>query len=155
MTEPDRGAGVKVPPPIIVVMVVLAGYGLDYLYALPISSSPTLFNIGLLLLAISLCIMLVAAWSFFRFKTHIEPWKPTSTIITSGVFGLSRNPIYVGFCIAVPGIGLILNSWWIVLSVLPLPGLLYYLVIRLEETYLISKFGTEYQDYQRRVRRWL
>ncbi|MCP4433215.1 MAG: isoprenylcysteine carboxylmethyltransferase family protein [Gammaproteobacteria bacterium] len=122
---------------------------------LPVTQSSSLNVTGYLIIAIAFSIMLIAAWSFFRFKTHIEPWKPTSTIITSGIFGLSRNPIYTGFCIATPGVGLVLNSWWIIISVAPLIWLLYSLVIRLEESYLLRKFGNDYRSYQQRVRRWL
>ena len=128
---------------------------MDQIYPLAVSRSIQLDIFGYLFIAIGLGIILTAAWSFFRFKTHIEPWKPTSKIISSGIFKYSRNPIYTGFCIATPGVGLVLNSWWIIFSVLPLATLLYYLVIRLEESYLLSKFGDKYADYQKRVRRWL
>ena len=125
------------------------------LIPLPVSQSIELDIPGYLLVAVGSGIILLAASSFYRFKTHIEPWKPTSRIISSGIFSFSRNPIYLGFCIATPGVGLVLNSWWIILSVIPLAALLYLLVIRLEESYLLRKFGDEYAHYQQRVRRWL
>ena len=143
------------PPPLILVAVIACGYGMDQIYTLTVSQSVRLGIAGYLLIVIAFSIILIAAWSFYRFKTHIEPWKPTSKVISSGIFRYSRNPIYTGFIIATAGIGLVLNSWWIILSVLPLAALLYLLVIRLEESYLLRKFGDEYANYQKRVRRWL
>ncbi len=151
----SKGAAVKFPPPLIAAAVILPGYGLDLLKPLPITASTQLFAVGIAVIFFALSIIVIAAVSFFRTKTHIEPWKPTSAIISSGIFRISRNPIYVGLCLSTVGAGLLLNSWWVVLSVLPLIYLLYYFVIRLEEGYLLEKFGQEYQDYQLRVRRWL
>ena len=128
---------------------------MDQIYTLTVSQSVRLGIAGYLLIVIAFSIILIAAWSFYRFTTNIEPWKPTSKVISSGIFRYSRNPIYTGFIIATAGIGLVLNSWWIILSVLPLAALLYLLVIRLEESYLLRKFGDEYANYQKRVRRWL
>ena len=150
-----KGAAVKIPPPLIVTIVIASGYGLDYVMPLPVSQATELNLAGYAIIGIALSVILAAAWSFFQFKTHIEPWKPTSAIIKIGLFGYSRNPIYLGFCIATIGIGLVLNSWWIIVSVAPLIYLLYFLVIRLEEAYLLRKFGDDYREYQRRVRRWL
>jgi protein-S-isoprenylcysteine O-methyltransferase Ste14 len=120
---------------------------------LPISGNDALFLPGIVLLLASLA--LVALFQFFRAKTHIEPWQPTSVIIESGVFRYSRNPIYLAYCIAMLGGGLLLDSWWGIVAIAPLAGLLQVLVIRKEETYLETKFGDSYLDYKRRVRRWL
>lgn len=135
--------------------MIACGYGIDQIYPLAVSRSVRLDIAGYLLIAIALTIILTAAWSFYRFKTHLEPWRPTSKVISSGIFRYSRNPIYTGFVIATAGAGLVLNSWWVIFAVLPLVALLYVLVIRLEESYLLGKFGDEYAHYQQRVRRWL
>lgn len=154
--KPDsKGAAVKVPPPLILVTVIACAYGMHQIIPLAASQSIRLATAGYLLIALASGIILTAAWSFYRFKTHIEPWKPTSKIISTGIFSHSRNPIYLGFCVATPGVGLVLNSWWIILSVVPLAALLYLLVIRLEESYLLRKFGDKYANYHQRVRRWL
>jgi protein-S-isoprenylcysteine O-methyltransferase Ste14 len=105
----------------------------------------------------ALLIIGITAWSFRRVKTHIEPWKPTTTIITTGFFAISRNPIYLAFCVAGIGIGIgmILHSWWVVFSCIPAAMLVYYFVIKREEAYLERKFGEAYLQYKARVRRWL
>ncbi len=154
-TSDKKGAAVKFPPPLIMATVILFGYGLHWVKPLPINQAPALFMVGCGMILFALTIIAFTAISFFRARTHIEPWKPTSAIISTGIFRISRNPIYVGFCISTIGAGFILNSWWIVIAVIPLIWLLTIFVIRLEESYLLRKFGQEYRDYQQRVRRWL
>jgi len=110
---------------------------------------------GLTMVLMSLVVMFLAIRTFHRANTSVEPWRPTSAIITSGVFGVSRNPIYLAFCWAVIGIGLILNSWWVLLSFIPAAVLITIFVIKREESYLESKFADEYLRYKTRVRRWL
>jgi protein-S-isoprenylcysteine O-methyltransferase Ste14 len=106
-------------------------------------------------LVIALLIVAIAVFHFRQAKTHLEPWKPTSSIIQQGVYRYSRNPIYLAYCIATLGVGMILNSWWVIGAILPLVYLLQHFVIALEETYLQQKFGDEYLAYQKTVRRWI
>lgn len=154
--EPDKqGAAVKVPPPLIVLSLLLLAYALNYLVPFRIAHSPVLVFAGFILVGISLLIIGITAWSFRRLKTHIEPWKPTTTIITTGCFAVSRNPIYLALCVACLGIGMILHNWWMVFSVIPAAMLLYHFVIAREEAYLEKKFGEAYVQYKARVRRWL
>ncbi|GJL60788.1 MAG: protein-S-isoprenylcysteine methyltransferase [Nitrospirales bacterium] len=154
--EPDKqGAAVKVPPPLIVFSVLLLAYALNHLLPFRIPHSSVLVVAGFTLVGVSLLIIGITAWSFRRVKTHIEPWKPTTTIITTGCFAVSRNPIYLALCVACIGIGMILQSWWVVFSVIPTAMLLNHFVILREEAYLEKKFGKAYMQYKRRVRRWL
>lgn len=154
--EPDKkGAAVNVPPPLIVLSVLLLAYALNAIVPLKIGYLPVLEFAGYTLVAISLLIIGISSWSFRRLKTHIEPWKPTTTIITTGCFAVSRNPIYLALCVACLGVGMILQSWWVLFSVIPAALLLYYFVIAREEAYLEKKFGEAYVQYKKRVRRWL
>lgn len=154
--EPDKkGAAVNVPPPLIVLSVLLLAYALNAIVPLKIGYSPVLKFAGYTLVAISLLIIGISSWSFRRLKTHIEPWKPTTTIITTGCFAVSRNPIYLALCVACLGVGMILQSWWVLFSVIPAALLLYHFVIAREEAYLEKKFGEVYVQYKKRVRRWL
>jgi protein-S-isoprenylcysteine O-methyltransferase Ste14 len=154
--EQDRkGAGVKIPPPLIFLGTTLIGYLIGFIQPLRIGESNGIMLGGSLLLALALIIISIAALTFRRVKTHLEPWKPTSTIVTGGIFAISRNPIYLAFCCANIGLGMIFNSWWILLSFLPTAILIYFVAIKPEEIYLERNFGGEYLEYKMRVRRWL
>jgi protein-S-isoprenylcysteine O-methyltransferase Ste14 len=87
--------------------------------------------------------------------TSPDPHAPTTCVVTTGVYRLTRNPIYVGYLCILIGIPLIFgNIWGLVLG--PLQVFLFNrLIIAREEAYLTGKFGQEYLDYKSRVRRWL
>ncbi len=153
--DPDndtRGPGVRVPPPVMVAGSVLSGIGLDLI--IPLALSPLVFWPGLILMALAALLALACAWQFFRARTHIEPWQPTSRIIVSGVYRFSRNPIYLAMFVFQIGLGLWLANGWVVLCGSLTLRLLSYFVIRREETYLLAKFGDEYLAYTQQVRRW-
>ncbi len=153
--EDKRGPGLKFPPPLLAPAVIGPGWVFDLAIPLPIRVAEAPWLTGLAIVGIALLLAVISLLQFVDAKTHVEPWKPATTIISKGLFRYSRNPIYLAFCIATIGIGLVLNSWWIVGSVLPLIVLLQRLVISREEAYLEHKFGESYLDYKRRVRRWL
>ncbi|MDH3636617.1 MAG: isoprenylcysteine carboxylmethyltransferase family protein [Gammaproteobacteria bacterium] len=153
--EDRRGPGLKFPPPLLVIGIIGLGYLVDWIVPLPISTWDLLWLTGIALIVLSIILALIALFHFLEAKTHVEPWHPTTTIIDKGLFRYSRNPIYLAFCSTTVGSGLALNSWWIVMGVLPLVYLLQKLVIKREETYLETKFGKVYLDYKSRVRRWL
>jgi protein-S-isoprenylcysteine O-methyltransferase Ste14 len=156
MTAQDKkGAGVKFPPALVFLGAILSGYAVHNALPLEIAEANEIVIVGLVLVVIALVIIVIVAISFRRVKTHLEPWKPTSGIVSSGFFSISRNPIYVAFCLANIGTGLILNSWWVLLSFFPAAILVYLIAIRSEERYLEQKFGDEYLAYKSRVRRWL
>ena len=100
-------------------------------------------------------VAIVVNSSFNRVGTAIEPWKPTTAIVTKGIYAWSRNPIYLGFCLINAGIGIANNSFWIFISFIPAAILLYHVAIAKEEAYLEKKFGDEYLAYKKKVRRWI
>jgi protein-S-isoprenylcysteine O-methyltransferase Ste14 len=153
--EDKCGPGLKFPPPLLPLIAIGSAYLADICLPLPINEHPALWQAGLTVALAAVCLATITVLQFWRAKTHVEPWQPTTLIIQSGLYRYSRNPIYLCFCIATIGCGLMLNSWWVIASVLPLAFLLQQLVIRREEAYLQQKFGDSYLDYQRRVRRWL
>ena len=156
MTQEDkRGPGVRIPPPVLALAVLGAAWGADRILPMPIAAGGLLLWIGVAIVALALLLALAALIQFFAAKTHVEPWRPTSVIISGGVFRFSRNPIYLAFCVTALGAGLALNSWWIIASMPLLGYLLHHFAIRREEAYLERKFGEQYLAYKRRVRRWL
>jgi protein-S-isoprenylcysteine O-methyltransferase Ste14 len=95
--------------------------------------------------------------SFLRAKTTIHPMKPgaTSTLVTSGVYALSRNPMYVGLLLVLVGWAVYLSSVWTLAG--PAAFVLYInrFQIAPEERTLAAMFGATYSQYKRAVRRWL
>jgi len=111
--------------------------------------------LGGLLTAGALGAVVHCARLFRKAGTYIEPWRKTSSIVTSGLYRWSRNPIYLSFVIAGLGVACLLNDFWIVLMQIPLATVLTKMVIEKEERYLEDKFGESYRAYKKKVRRWL
>lgn len=143
------------PPPLIMLSLLAAGWMAEQYWTLKLQNAGWSVPLGIALLVASFLLAIAAALPFFLHKTSLEPWQPTSRIIQSGVYGYSRNPIYLAFCLASSGIGLYLNSLWMLASVVPLMLILRFAVIQREEDYLQAKFGDHYLQYKNRVRRWL
>ncbi len=148
-------AGVRVPPPILLIVAILAGYGLQRLWALELTNWSGWYVAAWALIGVGV-IILVAGWiQFFRAKTNVLHHKPSSNLIQSGLYRFSRNPIYLAGLFLQLGIALLMNNLWIVLLV-PVSKFVFdrYIIAR-EEAYLERAFGEVYLDYKRSVRRWL
>jgi protein-S-isoprenylcysteine O-methyltransferase Ste14 len=81
--------------------------------------------------------------------------KPTIAIVRTGPYRFSRYPIYLAFSLFQLGIAIWANSLWLVATLVEAVALIHYVVIPREEEDLERKFGAEYLDYKRSVRRWL
>ena len=90
-----------------------------------------------------------------RSRTSVLPGGATSEVLRSGPFRLSRNPLYVGLVALDAGLALLAASFWALVLVPVGIALLLWGAIRPEERYLTEKFGTDYEAYRARVRRWL
>jgi protein-S-isoprenylcysteine O-methyltransferase Ste14 len=86
--------------------------------------------------------------------TNVSPSQPTTRLVTDGVFGRTRNPLYVGVSVALCGLALIFDLDWILLLIVPSCTFLHFAVVRREERYLERKFGDAYRHYKARVPRY-
>jgi protein-S-isoprenylcysteine O-methyltransferase Ste14 len=148
-------AGVIAPPPLIFLAGLAGGFVLEAL--LPGADLPAVVEWGLggLLVAAGLGLLLWFNTAFSRTGTPVEPWKPTTAIVTSGPYRFTRNPAYLGMALTYAGIALMSSALWVLV---PLPVALAVIdrgVIAREERYLARKFGEEYLGYKRHVRRWV
>ncbi|MGQ0657071.1 MAG: methyltransferase family protein [Chromatiales bacterium] len=148
-------AGVVAPPPLIYLAAVLAGYGLSWvLPALPwLSSLPRSLGASIVILGVVLL-----AWGFIalsRAGTAVNPYQPTTALVTQGPYRYSRNPLYVALTLLHAGFALWLHDAWILLTVIPAVLVVHYGVVLREERYLLQKFGEAYRSYQSQARRWL
>jgi protein-S-isoprenylcysteine O-methyltransferase Ste14 len=152
--NPDS-SGVRFPPPLIYVVGLVAGYLLERKY--PVATLPRNLSIagGIVLCVAGLLVIRSAARTVWKANSSIIPMRPTTAIVSEGVFQLTRNPMYLGMVVIYVGIALLIRSPW-ALVLLPLVVLgVDRLVIAKEERYLRGKFGETYGNYCSKVRRWI
>jgi protein-S-isoprenylcysteine O-methyltransferase Ste14 len=108
----------------------------------------------LILLVIGISIIVLARREFAHYSQPTDPGHPTSKVVKTGVFSISRNPLYLGSILIILGLALMLNMLWalgmLILSIV----LCHYVLIIPEEKYLRAKFGDEYEEYSTDVHRW-
>jgi protein-S-isoprenylcysteine O-methyltransferase Ste14 len=90
-----------------------------------------------------------------RHRTALLPGGTTTTVIETGPFARSRNPLYVGLLVGAAGVALLAGSLWALVAVPLAWALLRWGAVVPEERYLAAKFGAAYTEYAGRVRRWL
>ena len=86
--------------------------------------------------------------------THVEPWKPATALVTDGVFGWLRNPMYVGLTLILAGLSVLLASDWMLVMTIVFVPVIHFGVVKREERYLEAKFGDAYRAYKARVPRY-
>jgi protein-S-isoprenylcysteine O-methyltransferase Ste14 len=149
----DR-ARIVVPPPAIYAAGLAGGWFGER--AFPLMPTFTLRSfIGWLLVGVALFWGMSCIGAFKRAKTAVNPYGTTTALVTQGPYRRSRNPMYLGLSLFYVGLALVIGSAWALLLLPLVVVVMYYGVIRHEEQYLAGKFGTPYEDYCARVRRWL
>ncbi|HTS87277.1 MAG TPA: isoprenylcysteine carboxylmethyltransferase family protein [Gemmatimonadales bacterium] len=152
--EPPDIPHVVAPPPLIYGVPLLAGLLLQDLHPMAALSSPWAHVLGPIFVVLGL-LAFPALLAFRRAGTHPEPWIPTSTLVLSGPYRFTRNPMYVGMTALYLGVSLWVNTLWPLLALPFVLLLMRYGVVAREEAYLERRFGQAYREYRGRVRRWL
>jgi protein-S-isoprenylcysteine O-methyltransferase Ste14 len=114
-----------------------------------------LIPIGIVLMIIGIGVIALARREFVHHSQPTDPGHPTTRIIQTGVFAVSRNPLYLASIMTFLGIALALNILWGLITLLVSIVLCHYILIIPEERYLTAKFGKEYEEYAASVHRWL
>jgi protein-S-isoprenylcysteine O-methyltransferase Ste14 len=109
---------------------------------------------GALFIIMGIVLVVLARREFAKYGQPTDPGSPTSEIITTGIFSISRNPLYLGGGIILAGISLAFNLPWVLVLLLPSIIACHYILIAPEESYLAAKFGEKYHLYTATVRRW-
>jgi protein-S-isoprenylcysteine O-methyltransferase Ste14 len=110
---------------------------------------------GVILIIAGASLVVLARREFARYGQPTDPGLPTGKIISSGVFSISRNPLYLGGVIFLAGISLVFNLPWVLILLMPSIAACHYILIAPEESYLITKFGEPYRVYTATVNRWI
>jgi protein-S-isoprenylcysteine O-methyltransferase Ste14 len=151
-------AGVIARPPRLFLAALLLGLVLDWLLPLSFGAhegGAVHSIIAGSLILIGLALAAAGIMNFGRAGTPVPTIEPTHALVTTGIHGWSRNPIYLGMFLIYGGIGVAARSTWMLILALPLAVTMRYGVVAREEAYLERRFGDAYRDYKARVRRWL
>jgi len=158
MTGARDSAGVIAPPPLLALAAVVLGLVLDWLmpaYVLTVLLTwPERIAIAIILFAAGAGLAIPALRGFRAAGTHVEPWKPATALVTNGIFGRLRNPMYVGLTLFLVALSLALASDWMLVMTVAFIAVIHFGVVRREERYLEAKFGDAYRQYKARVPRY-
>lgn len=147
----------KIPPPLVGLIFMGISAALSYAFPALVYDIPYGFWATILLIGLGFGFPIAGSIAFRKFKTTINPLQPkqASTLVTGGVFGISRNPMYVGLALLVLAWALYLSS---IAALFGFIGFILYIdrfQIQVEERALDELFGNEFLTYKNSVRRWL
>jgi protein-S-isoprenylcysteine O-methyltransferase Ste14 len=154
-SEPDVANLGLVRPPVVYGGSIALGLVLHLVWParlIPLSVSPA---IGAMVTLLAVAFFVSAVRTFRRAGTPIPGNRPTTTIVRTGPYRFSRNPIYLGFSLLQLGLALWVNSLALLMTLMPAVALMSLVVIPREERYLDAKFPSAYSAYKASVRRWL
>jgi protein-S-isoprenylcysteine O-methyltransferase Ste14 len=151
-------AGVIARPPLLFLAALLLGLVADRLLPLPfpvLPGRPVHWMIAGSLILIGLALAAAGFRNFSRAGTPVPTNLPSRALVTTGIHGWTRNPLYLGMFLVYAGIAIAARNPCTLILMLPLAITIRYGVVGREEAYLERRFGNTYQDYKSRVRRWL
>ena len=156
MQSQNDNPGVYIPPPLLYVATFFAATLIQRL--LPLNKaffySASSKLLGSALVLIGLVFTIPALQQFLRTKNTLVTIKPANSLQTTGIYSVSRNPMYVSLLLIYSGLSFIIGNGWNFVLLPFLILLVQEYVIKREEKYLDRRFGQQYADYKTRVRRW-
>jgi len=149
--------GVIIFPPLIPLSVLVVGIILNFVMPLDLLTHVPLLGrivVGIIAFVVGLGMVMGANRLFRRIGTNVRPSEPALVLATTGIYTLTRNPMYVGGSIVLLGIAIgCALDWVLLLLVVSLP-LVHFGIILREERYLERKFGDPYRRYKSKVPRY-
>jgi Putative protein-S-isoprenylcysteine methyltransferase len=158
VSEPKDRPGIIAPPPLLALAaiagILLAGH-YSHFPLLPAGWARLRVPLATFLAVAGLLLLIAANLTFRRLGTTPNPYRPSTTVVSSGVFGFSRNPMYVAFLALVAAVAIGRDTAWGIVALVILFLVLHFGVVKREERYLSAKFGSAYDQYKQTVRRWI
>jgi protein-S-isoprenylcysteine O-methyltransferase Ste14 len=148
----NRGS---VRPPLVYLGAVALGLVIHLLWPARLIPPSVSTPIGAVLTLVAVALFVFAVRTFRAAGTPIPGSRPTTTIVGTGPYRFSRNPIYLAFSLLQLGLAFWVNSLGVLLTLIPAVALMSLVVIPREERYLEARFPSEYLAYKASVRRWL
>lgn len=111
--------------------------------------------LGIPLIALGIILNLAADQSMKKHRTTVKPFQTSSALITEGVFGISRHPMYFGFVQILTGLAILLGSLTPFIIVFAFAALMERAYVVVEEEMLAERFGEAWMAYVGHVRKWI
>lgn len=145
----------KIVPPVYLLLTLLVMTGLYYRLPLARIVPEPWSYLGAILVVAGVALSAMGAFSFKRAGTPVIPFEPSTALVTTGLYRVTRNPMYLGMLIALLGAAVLFGT---LSAFLPIPIFVWIIqanFIRGEERFLEGIFGEPYLAYKNKVRRWL
>ncbi len=155
MSEEQDNAGIITHPPFFYIIAVLVAIVIDHFISLSFGNPTMTKYLGLAVLGMGILILMLSGRMFIKNKQSPSVHASQPKVITDGIYGKTRNPIYLSAHMFIASAALYFDNVWMLLMLMPMTYIITKFVIEKEETYLERKFGEAYRDYKKRVRRWL
>jgi protein-S-isoprenylcysteine O-methyltransferase Ste14 len=156
MSDTADIANVIIRPPIAWALAVLAALALQWLMPLPFMPAAVPAGwVGGAVFALALALAVWAIATITRAGSNVPTNMPTTTVVDTGPYRFTRNPIYLGMFLGLVGLAIAFDSLWLLVTLVPFALVIRHGVVAREEAYLERKFGHAYHRYRSRVRRWL
>ncbi len=153
---PDKRMNlIYVRPPQIAWLLLAVSVGLHFALPKEYRLDFACTTCGVVALVLGFLVMMWAWWLFRQSATPIRPTDRASSLVTSGPFRFSRNPMYLGIVVMLLGIALWLGSWPMLIAPAGFFVFMSLVFIPYEEQRLLETFGDAYASYAQRVRRWI
>jgi protein-S-isoprenylcysteine O-methyltransferase Ste14 len=144
-----------VRPPFVYLSAIVLGLVLHFAWPVRLVSRAVSVPLGATAVLVAVALFLSAVRTFRTAGTPVPGNLPTATIVRSGPYRWSRNPIYLAFSLLQLGAAVWVNSLWLLVTLIPAVALMSLVVIPREERYLEARFPSDYLAYKASVRRWL
>ena len=141
-------------PPVIYLGAIALGVVIHFVWPVPLVPSAVSMPVGVIGTLVAVALFVYAVRTFKAAGTPVPGNLPTTTIVRSGPYRFSRNPIYLAFSLLQLAIAVWVNSPWLVLTLVAAVAVMSLVVIPREERYLEARFPSEYSPYKVSVRRW-
>ena len=145
-------------PPIILITAIAVAVGLQVVLPMklsPVTEEPVVRLAGGIAMLLGLVLDASAILAMRKHNTNILPNRAADKLLTTGVFGLSRNPIYTGNTLLLAGAGIAFAIPWLIIGAFASAAAIQTLAIKREERHLAAKFGTDWLSYAEKTPRWL
>ena len=147
----------RIPPPLVTLVIGAAMWGCARISPQFQVAEGIRVVAAIILVVFGLAVTLLGAAAFRRAQTTLNPLKPetASALVVNGIYRYTRNPMYVGFGLALAGWAIYLSAPLAFFGPVLFVWFITYFQIIPEERVLREKFGQQFDVYQQRVRRWL